>query len=1821
MNKFINRAITALLTIFLTFSICFVMACQAAPFVIHFESNGGTQYQKVISNTGVELPTPEKAGYIFDGWYESEDLSGESIPSPFMPEKDATIYAKWTAISGKIIFESNGGTEYSPIEFSAQAVNLPTPTRENYVFSGWYKSADFSGEKVEGQYLEQGEVTLYAKWIYGDSAIFFDSNGSTAFEPVFADVENGVNLPIPTLYGYKFLGWFINESDETAVESPYFGEGGITLTAKWEKVTYVYLYYGESTDYKRIEGKVGDVLYTSEFFTPEDIMIEHYVQNFTAPFVGWVYEERDSYDGIGDAVGESITLEDEHVILVAKYDYSRIPATDKIKKNDDGSLTVTGIADVELYKSANGLGKMTFDVTMKKGNTMATSIAFRMDMTDGNNQYWSAGSTYLDASLIGNGDIQFNILRAGTRTYLRSTMKLADMPKAWQDKINAVNNGEMVTATLAVENYNDHFNLYIEGEKFFTYGLGAGESAIINEFKGKGFGFRCSQVGSTYSNFKFETIDEYVLLNGEEIVHSNYYLEGTPITTVVPDKSLTGNSTDGYSYLKFVGWYDSKEGGNKVETYGEAKTLYARFENTAYEGKAYDVSFVTNIEGLTADKIIVVENASVNLPALEKDSYRVEWYIDGELTQKYNGKGVTSDLTLYAKWIETVNVIFKDEKGVTVEEQTVDKGSVASLPTEPTKESVTHDNGNLSTFTLVWYNGENRVNAQTTFGEDSVLIAKYDETVTRNGVLITQDENGDVYTINDNRASLQGVTLPDVALTAGEFSATITVPKFPTASVGFRFGFLADDAGTLPFTGNGKQRALWVHFNPYSGGVELGSKVYGNGENGLFSGSISSIKDCNYKTKFTQAKASGEGYSVRMKVIFTNTYIKYYVDDCLLFVYGDESCYEGETIYGKYCEADHTTSTLDAKNQFTPYFYGTEINTNKVNNQIIPKGNQVVLWSWQNVGTVAGNITVSDIDVVQYSKVTYVDGDETVATEYLPKDSAVTRVLPSQDITDDGNGNYIGQKFIGWFDAKEGGNKIETVNGDITVYARYEQVVAYKVSFETNKEGVSVAPVIASNGEDISSFVTAPKTINYYFIGWYYDEGLTESADLSAIELSANTTLYAKWGLISDASNSYDSQTGAYTFTATSQYLALVDVLGGMPTETNPIMYSSVVVGTKGTSRGGFSFRVNKGNGNTTAQYENYSSGISYYVNFNSGSFQAYCYDKLNGEIGSSNNKHLLGNGTTAGVVSVGNTPTGWQDLYNGSSSGDLLTIKLIVVDYGSRIEFYVATDLTSNGKSNELVATLYNQGIQADGYSYVVGQTGAGGTTYYLDTISQGLGYGFALSKGPIVFTEYSLQTLNTVTYKNDEQTVAIDAFLSSLDITRELPNSETVDDGNGNYSFDKFVGWFDAKEGGNKVETVNSTTTVYARFETVVTTIYTVKFDVNRDGVTGVTVEDVLVPKGESFVLPEAPIASGYRFDGWFVDEGYQTAYVESVPTGNFTLYAKWVKQVAVTFVLDERVISTQVIDVGTTATFPESAQTYTHSNLNVSTYSISGWTLNGESVSADTAFAEDGEVIATFTEVEKRNGIQVTQDENGDVYTVTGTQTSGTLLPDVKLEKGEFSFDFTVNGFPSKTGVYLITVFKADDLGKVAFTSKGGQSCIGINMNLFNGGFILRSYDESANNVNTLTLANIKAHDDGVSGYKNKFVAAQTNKSSYTVNMRIQMGDGWFKYFVDGDLLYVYGLTADADGTYGGDILYGVRYAPAADNEAGIKFAQYFNTPKDTKLGFWLYQNFSTYAIESLVMSNIKVTPDVAQTSSEEENLPTAQTAILPQSKEEE
>lgn len=69
---------------------------------ITFETNGGNKlenfkYTYEYGNLLTKIPTPQKEGYKFNGWYLDNKLENKLIemPIPYIKENKITLYAKW----------------------------------------------------------------------------------------------------------------------------------------------------------------------------------------------------------------------------------------------------------------------------------------------------------------------------------------------------------------------------------------------------------------------------------------------------------------------------------------------------------------------------------------------------------------------------------------------------------------------------------------------------------------------------------------------------------------------------------------------------------------------------------------------------------------------------------------------------------------------------------------------------------------------------------------------------------------------------------------------------------------------------------------------------------------------------------------------------------------------------------------------------------------------------------------------------------------------------------------------------------------------------------------------------------------------------------------------------------------------------------------------------------------------------------------------------------------------------------------------------------------------------------------------------------------------------------------------------------------------------------------------------------------------------------------------------------------------------------------------------------------------------------------------
>ena len=148
---------------------------------------GNTKDIKTIGLTYGSLPTPQKKGYSFDGWYLNPDLTGIVTESTIVTNtNNHTLYAKYTINSYTLSINSNGGTypwSTSVTQKYLSTTTVTRPSRSNYLFDGW--SVSGAGSITDNASTNQiytygaGNGTITANWISKNKSVSI-SNSSYA---------------------------------------------------------------------------------------------------------------------------------------------------------------------------------------------------------------------------------------------------------------------------------------------------------------------------------------------------------------------------------------------------------------------------------------------------------------------------------------------------------------------------------------------------------------------------------------------------------------------------------------------------------------------------------------------------------------------------------------------------------------------------------------------------------------------------------------------------------------------------------------------------------------------------------------------------------------------------------------------------------------------------------------------------------------------------------------------------------------------------------------------------------------------------------------------------------------------------------------------------------------------------------------------------------------------------------------------------------------------------------------------------------------------------------------------------------------------------------------------------------------------------------------------------------------------------------------------------------------------------------------------------------------------------------------------------------
>ena len=204
---------------------------------VAFDTAGGnmshtTRYflqGKDISN---EIKPDPRTGYTFGGWNKADgtawDYASDTVTD------NITLYAKWTANTYTVTFDSTGGSavDAQPVAYGEKAKKPAAPQKTGYAFGGWYlgdTKYDFAAVVTE-------DMTLTAKWTV------CGHKGSTA-QPTCTDAVKctvcGSTLPA---LGHTWGAWTSNGNGThtrrcgtdgcTGTETADCAGGTATCTAK-----------------------------------------------------------------------------------------------------------------------------------------------------------------------------------------------------------------------------------------------------------------------------------------------------------------------------------------------------------------------------------------------------------------------------------------------------------------------------------------------------------------------------------------------------------------------------------------------------------------------------------------------------------------------------------------------------------------------------------------------------------------------------------------------------------------------------------------------------------------------------------------------------------------------------------------------------------------------------------------------------------------------------------------------------------------------------------------------------------------------------------------------------------------------------------------------------------------------------------------------------------------------------------------------------------------------------------------------------------------------------------------------------------------------------------------------------------------------------------------------------------------------------------------------------------------------------------------------------------------------------------------------------
>jgi uncharacterized repeat protein (TIGR02543 family) len=598
-----------------------------------------------------------------------------------------------------VAFDANGG---SPTPTSQSVVHgsyatAPTaPTRDGYVFTGWYTAASGGTAWTFATSAVTGATTLYAHWANAVNTVTFDSNGGSAVDAQNVAYGEAATEPTaPTREGYSFDGWFTEAtggsawSFSTAITAP------VTVHAQWTVNSYTVSFDsdgGSSVDDQNVD-------HGGTATEPTAPTREGYT------FVGWFDGEGEPFDFTTPITSAtSVVAHWEINTYTVSFDSDGGSSVDDQSVDHGGTATEPADPTREGYTFAgwvDGEGE-PFDFTTPI--TGATTIVATWDINTYTVSFDTDGGSSVDDQNVDHGSTATEPNAPTREGY--TFLGWVDGEGEPFDFTAPITGATTVVADWVINSYTVTFNANggsSVDEQDVDHGSTATEPTAPTR---DGYAF----LGWYDATDNGDEWDFSTPVTGDQMLYAYWKLNaynvdfdangGSAVDGQVVDHGQAASeptepTRTGYT---FAGWYDASTGGEEwdfSDTITGATTIYAHWTINSYA-----VSFDAN-GGSTVDGQTVEHGSAATEPTdPTRTGYTfIGWYgaADGGDEWDFTNE-ITEATTLYAQWqLNSYAVTFDTTGGTTVAGQTVDHGDKASEPGDPTRTGYTF---------LGWYDAE-----------------------------------------------------------------------------------------------------------------------------------------------------------------------------------------------------------------------------------------------------------------------------------------------------------------------------------------------------------------------------------------------------------------------------------------------------------------------------------------------------------------------------------------------------------------------------------------------------------------------------------------------------------------------------------------------------------------------------------------------------------------------------------------------------------------------------------------------------------------------------------------------------------------------------------------------------------------------------------------------------------------------------------------------------------------------------------------------------------------------------------------------------------